>query len=89
MVSKVSIRFYNDRKVRAVWSDLSNEWLFSVIDIIAVLRDEDDYQKNRNYWKYLSAKFKRENNELGSVTTQLKLVAPDGKKYSIKLENYR
>ena len=45
------------------------------------MRDEDDYTKNRNYWKYLKAKLKKENNELVSTTNQLKLIAADGKKY--------
>jgi len=40
----------------------------------------NNYEKNRNYWKYLKAKLKKENNQLGSVTTQLKLTAPDEKK---------
>ena len=78
-MDKISIRFFNDREVRAVWDGINNRWLFSILDIIAVLRNEDDYEKNRNYWKYLKAKLKREGSELGSVTTQLKLRAPDGK----------
>ena len=64
MDKKVSIRFFNDREVRAVWDEASNKWLFSVIDIVAVLRNEDNYEKNRNYWKYLKAKLKKEGNEL-------------------------
>lgn len=52
---------------------------FSVLDIVAVLRNEDNYEKNRNYWKYLKAKLKKEGSELGSNTTHLKLRAPDGK----------
>ncbi len=77
--SKISIRFFNDREVRAVWDDENNKWWFSVLDIVAVLTDQDDYNKTRNYWKYLKAKLKKEGNELGSVTTQLKLKSPDGK----------
>ena len=42
--------------------------------------DQDDYQKNRNYWKYLKAKLKGENSEVVSGTNQLKLLAPDGKR---------
>lgn len=49
------------------------------MDIVAVLTEQDDYNKTRNYWKYLKAKLKKEGNELGSVTTQLKLKSPDGK----------
>lgn len=50
------------------------------MDIVAVLTSQDDYTKTRNYWKYLKAKLRKEGNELGSVTTQLKLKAPDGKR---------
>ncbi|MCH3923851.1 MAG: Fic family protein [Bacteroidales bacterium] len=80
MTDKISIRFFDDREVRAVWDDENAKWWFSVLDVIAVLNNQDDYQKNRNYWKYLKAKLKREGNELGSATTQLKLLAPDGKR---------
>lgn len=78
-MSKVSIRFFDDREVRAVWDDVTSKWWFSVLDIVAVLRGECDYAKNRNYWKYLKAKLRKEGNELGSVTTQLRFMAPDGK----------
>ena len=77
---KISIRFYNDREVRAVWDEVYSKWWFSVLDIIGVLNDQDDYQKNRNYWKYLKTKLKKENSEVVSVTNQLKLTAPDGKR---------
>ena len=76
---KKSIRFFNDREVRAVWYDSHNKWWFSVLDIIAVINEQDDYQKTRNYWKYLKTKLKKEKNELVSGTNQLKLQAPDGK----------
>jgi cell filamentation protein len=79
-MNKVSIRFFDDRKVRAIWDEDNSKWWFSVLDIIAVLTNQDDYNKARNYWKYLKAKLKKENNQVVSITTQLKLVAPDGKK---------
>ena len=79
-MSKISIRFFNDREVRAVWDEENSKWWFSVLDIIGVLNAEDDYSKNRDYWKYLKAKLKKENPELVSATTQLKLTAPDEKK---------
>lgn len=79
-MAKVSIRFYKNREVRAVWDDENNKWWFSVIDIVGVLNEQDDYKKNRNYWKYLSAKLKKQGVEVGSATTQLKMLAPDGKR---------
>ena len=81
-MSKISIRFYNDREVRAVWNEEAGKWYFSVQDIIGAINEQDDYAKTRNYWKYLKAKLKKEGNELVSVTTQLKLKAADGKKYN-------
>jgi len=77
--TKISIRFFDDREVRAIWDEENNKWWFSVLDIVAVLTDQDDYNKVRNYWKYLKAKLKNEGSQLGSVTTQLKLKSPDGK----------
>ena len=77
---KISIRFFKDREVRAVWDDNNVKWWFSVLDIVAVLTDQDDYNNTRNYWKYLKAKLKRENNQVVSATTQFKILAPDGKK---------
>ncbi len=87
-MSKISIRFplvrdediFDDREVRALWDEEHAKWWFSVLDIVAVLTDQSEYDKTRNYWKYLKAKLKRENSEVVSATTQLKLVVPDGKK---------
>ena len=45
------------------------------------MNEQEDYTKARNYWKYLKSKLRKENNELVSSTNQLKLTAPDGKKY--------
>ena len=73
MDRKLSIRFYKDREVRAVWDGELNKWWFSVLDIIGVLNEQDDYSKNRNYWKYLKTKLKKENNELVSVLSWKKL----------------
>jgi len=78
----------DDTEVRAVWDDEHSKWWFSVLDIVGVLRCETDYEKNRNYWKYLKAKLKRENNQLGSVTTQFKFTAPDGKKRLANVLDY-
>lgn len=79
-VQKISIRFFDDREVRAVWDEAGAKWWFSVLDIVGVLNAQDDYAKNRNYWKYLKTKLRNEGNEVVSSTNQLKLLAPDGKR---------
>ena len=76
---KTSIRFYKDREVRAIWDEERAKWWFSVLDVVGAINEQDDYAKNRNYWKYLKNKLKQSDNQLVSVTTQLKLLAPDGK----------
>ena len=75
------MKFYNDKPVRSVWDDEKSAWAFSVLDVISGIRNEDDYQKVRNYWKYLKNKIKKNNGELVSATNQLKIEAIDGKKY--------
>ena len=85
---KISIRFFDDREVRAVWDEQNAKWWFSVLDIVALLTDQDDYAKTRNYWKYLKAKLKKENTELVSATIQLKLLANDGKRYLTDMLDY-
>lgn len=86
--AKISIRFFDDREVRALWDEESSKWWFSVLDIVAVLTDQNDYNKTRNYWKYLKAKLKKEGSEVVSATTQLKLLAPDGKKRMSDMLDY-
>jgi cell filamentation protein len=86
--TKISIRFFDDREVRALWEEESAKWWFSVLDIVAVLTDQNDYTKTRNYWKYLKAKLKKEGSQLVSATTQLKLTAADGKKYKSDMLDY-
>jgi len=85
---KISIRFFDDREVRAVWDEQNAKWWFSVLDIVALLTGQDDYTKTRNYWKYLKAKLKKENSGLVSATTQLKLLASDGKRYLTDMLDY-
>ena len=71
--NKISIRFYNDHEVRAVWDDEQGKWWFSI-------NGQDDYTRTRNYWKYLKTKLRKQGSEVVSVTNQLKLLAPDGKR---------
>lgn len=79
-MNKISIRFFNDREVRAVWDEENSKWWFNVVDIVSILNEQPDYIKSHNYWRWLKRKLKLENNELVSVTHSFKFIAPDGKK---------
>ena len=78
-MSKKSIRFFNDREVRAMWDDDHNKWWFSATDIVRAINDEDDYVKAGNYWRWLKKKLNTEGIQLVSVTHDFKFQAPDGK----------
>lgn len=79
MTSKKSIRFFNDRKVRAVWSDAESKWYFSATDVVRAINDEEDYTKAGNYWRWLKKKLSGEGIQLVSATHGFRFEAPDGK----------
>ncbi len=79
--TKISIRFFNDREVRAIWDEENSKWWFSVVDIVGILNEENDYTKAGNYWRWLKRKLLKENIQFVSGTHKLKLTAADGKKY--------
>ena len=79
MAHKKSIRFFNDRQVRAVWDEAHSKWWFSAIDIVRAINDEEDYVKAGNYWRWLKKKLAGEGVQLVSVTHDFKFEAPDGK----------
>ncbi|MCL1799039.1 MAG: Fic family protein [Eggerthellaceae bacterium] len=76
MTNKVSIRFFDDREVRAIWDDEGSQWWFSVIDIVGVLSQSTD---SRNYWYVLKNRLKKAESEILTDCKGFKLVAPDGK----------
>ena len=76
---KISIRFFNNREVRAIWDENDSKWYFQVIDIVSILNEQDDYTKANNYWRWLKRKLKQENPQLVSATHGFKFRAADGK----------
>lgn len=76
------IKLFESQEIRSEWDADAQKWWFSVLDVIAILTDQPDYKKVRNYWKWLKNKLIAEGSQLVSATNQLKLTAADGKKYS-------
>ena len=79
MGNKKSIRFFNDREVRAVWSDADNKWYFSATDVVRAINNEPDYTKAGNYWRWLKKKLSTGGIQLVRSTQDFKFEAPDGK----------
>ena len=72
------LKLFEDKKIRARWNDGQEKWYFSVVDVVAVLTD-NDYQGARKYWKTLKMRLNKEGSELVTSCYQLKMKAYDGK----------
>ena len=73
-----SIKLFEDKNIRVAWNEDEENWYFSVVDIVAVLTD-NDYQAGRKYWKTLKMRLNQEGSELVTNCYQLKMKAHDGK----------
>ncbi|MEG1916762.1 MAG: hypothetical protein RR061_08795, partial [Muribaculaceae bacterium] len=79
MTQQNKIQLFEERKVRTLWDDEHEKWYFSIIDVIGILTDQQDYQASRNYWKVLKFRLSKEGNQTVTNCNQLKMQAPDGK----------
>ncbi len=79
MKKDTSIKLFEDKKVRSLWDEDKERWYFSVVDIIAILTEQSEFQKARKYWNKLKERLKVEGNETVTNSHQLKMVAEDGK----------
>ena len=78
-----NIHIFEQKKVRTMWDEEKQEWFFSIVDVCAVLTDQDDYDLAKNYWKVLKHRLIKEGNESVTKCNQLKLASPkDGKRYA-------
>lgn len=75
-MDKISIRFFDNREVRAIWDDEQNKWWYSIVDIIAILSESANPRK---YWSVMKTRLKKEGNQLTTKCSQLKLISADGK----------
>jgi len=74
-----NIAIFEKFKIRRQYDENKEVWYFSVIDIIQVLTEQQDYQKARKYWNKLSERLRNEGSETVTNCHQLKFVAEDGK----------
>ena len=67
-----NIHIFEQKKVRTAWDEEKQEWFFSIVDVCAVLTDQDDYDLAKNYWKVLKHRLIKEGNESVTKCNQLK-----------------
>src|SRR3989338_7155176 len=77
LMEHTSLIVFQGKQFRRLW--YNNEWYYSVIDIIAFLTEQEDFQTARKYWNKLSQRLREEGSEVVTNCHQLKLPAPDGK----------
>ncbi len=70
------IQIFEDKRIRTAWNEETEEWYFSVVDVVSVLADSVD---GRKYWNKLKQRLKEEGNETVTNCHQLKMKAADGK----------
>lgn len=76
MTKKEAIKLFEEKKVRAVWDDKTEEWYFSIVDVVAVLTDSSNPQ---TYWRVLKKRLLAEGNQTVTNCNGLKMQAADGK----------
>jgi len=77
-----TLAVFENFKIRRIYDEKTETWFFSVVDIIAALIQQPDYQTARKYWNKLKERLKQEGSQSVTDCHQLKLVAADGKKYA-------
>ena len=81
MENRNMLAVFENYKIRRVYDEASEIWLFSVVDVVAALIQQPDFQAARNYWKVLKNRLKKEGSQSVTKCNRLKLPSADGKSY--------
>ncbi len=82
MTKQDAIKIFEDKKVRTLRDDEKEKWYFSIIDVIEILTGSPNARK---YWSVLKKRLKKEESQLATNCSQLKMQSSDGKFYKFKL----
>lgn len=71
------IKLFENNRIRSLWDEEKEEWLFSIVDVVGALTESDN---PRDYWYWVKQRMSNdEKSELSTICRQLKLRATDGK----------
>ena len=76
------IQLFESKRIRTAWDEETEEWYFSIVDVVAVLTDQPDQRHAAKYWSVLKTRLKKEGSELTTNCSQLKMRSADGKRYN-------
>ena len=75
------LQLFENKTIRTAWDEETEEWYFSVVDVVAVLTEQKTQRGASNYWAKLKQRLKEEGaDQLLTNCQQLKMTATDGKK---------
>lgn len=75
MPNKNALAIFDGYKIRRHYDEKTETWYFSVVDIVAALIEQEDYQTARKYWNKLSERLKKEGSESVTKCHRLKMIA--------------
>ena len=78
-VNDKRVTIFEGQRIRRHWDEKKEQWYFSVVDILAVLIQQTDFQTARKYWNKLAERLKNEGSEVVTKCHRLKMLAQDGK----------
>lgn len=81
---KNKIQLFEQRQVRSIWDEETEDWYFSIVDMVGVLTDSPNPRK---YWSVLKTRLKKEGSQLATNCSQLKMQSSDGKYYKTDVAN--
>ena len=67
---KTKIQLFEEKKLRTAWNDETEEWYFSIVDVVEVLTESPNPRK---YWSVLKTRLKKEGSELATNCSQLNM----------------
>ena len=78
------VQLFEERKIRTAWNEDTEEWYFSVVDVVGALTESVDAHA---YWRKLKQRLKAEGNESVTNCHALKMEAADGKRRMTDVAN--
>lgn len=77
------LQLFENKTIRTAWDEETEEWYFSIVDVVAVLTEQKTQRGASTYWAVLKKRLKDEGaDQLLTNCKQLKLKSPkDGKRY--------
>ena len=81
MTENDKLQMFEDQAIRTAWDEETEEWYFSIVDVVKALTEQATVRGASNYWAKLKERLKGEGaSELLTNCQQLKMKAADGKR---------